>query len=193
MAWETLTWWLRHRELPAPTTTATPPSTHPSSAHLVARVSERLQERLLSGAGGDVFELEPVQELLRRASIEGEAVIVPLLEAWEAWPATGVGDPRLAPGARVLARVLDRALQATTDLEPEVVIAVARRAAQARPSLEPMEGLITVLERCVSGCERSPGLREAIEELRHGLPLEARGQRLRLQRLLGHLRPPSRG
>lgn len=193
MAWETLTWWLRHREPPKPTAPAPHRVTEARIRDEVAAWVATLHDALAKGAGGAPEGHPGAERLIRWAESRPDPVVEALVGAWERWPRCGVGDPRLAAGGPVLARVLDRSLVEAGPVDPTLLERVARRAAAERPSLAPMEGLITAIERCVERGQAGPDLKAAVEELRHGLPLEARGPRRRLQHLLGHWGPDGRG
>jgi hypothetical protein len=179
MAWDALRWWISHRhELRGERFRAAAAPVD----ELIDEVVAALTERLARGGGVIIRELPQGREVLQRADVEGAATATALVRAIERWP-RGAERPHLHTGPRLLGVFLDEVL-AHAVLSPLEITAIVRRVAALRPSLEPMEGLLSAVEATVRRGVCPPDLPEALRELRHGLPLEARASRRRVQALL---------
>jgi len=187
MAWENLSWWLRQRD--ALQRGAVPPFVRPAPTpqELSDALVDQVRELLARGGGVDVATLPEARAVVERAAADGGSVAVALIDALVAWP-RGVERPGLRPGVRVLERLIDQVLQRAT-LDGHQLASVARGAARARMSPDQLGGLLDAADRFLDGRPAPAPVVEALSDLRHSLPLEARGVRHRLAQLMQRARP----
>jgi len=159
--------------------------------HCVAEMVDALADSLTRGAGADLPTTDAGRRLLDAPPELRGVALQQLAEAIEAWPRGATMRPTFDQGPRLLARLLDQVAVGAVMEEAELV-EVLERLARLRPSPGPLDGVVRVAEASVANGAASDRLRRSLVELRHGLPLEARSLRRRLQQLLHRLGHPDR-
>jgi len=206
MAWETLTWWLRNRRslaqldsddgdapsldgMLSPRAPHEPPGPEMAGrdvAACVAALVDQLADSLERGAGGSLRTTAGGRQLLRASPAARGQAMVHLARAIADWPHGPTVPSPMTQGPRLLANLLDEIASGAEADEPQLV-EVLDRLAGVRPSVGPLDGLVHAAESLVDRGRASARLQRPLRDLRHGLPLEARGLRHRVQQLLRRL------